>query len=250
MGFDDVRAVLRGRDSRGLFGFGEAVGENRAHEALALALRNPLMNRGEMLHDSYHAIIYIRGGSNVTLGEVQIIMEELNRHINDRTKLFMGISVDPEMGQRLSVSIISSLGSPVKQEPSLLPQAALSERISDRQPELVVDADRLVPSSKPAELPEPDPSHSDALLPEMDQKFSAPEREPIQGTKENTPPPPSKEEAPKAASRVPAAKKVEAKQEVLPFEPVSRGRFEKSEPTIVDGQDLDIPTFLRKHKFR
>jgi cell division protein FtsZ len=84
----------------------------------------------------------------------------------------------------------------------------------------------------------------------MDQKFSAPEREPIQGTKENTHPPPSKEEAPKAASRVPAAKKVEAKQEVLPFEPVSRGRFEKSEPTIVDGQDLDIPTFLRKHKFR
>jgi cell division protein FtsZ len=249
MGFDDVRAVLRGRDSRGLFGFGEAVGENRAHEALALALRNPLMNRGEMLHDSYHAIIYIRGGSNVTLGEVQIIMEELNRHINDRTKLFMGIAVDPEMGQRLSVSIISSLGSPVKPEPSLLPQAALSERISDRQPEVVAGADRSAPSSKPAELPGPDPSNADALLPEMDQRFSPPEREPIQ-EKESTPPPPSKEEAPKPASRASAAKKVEAKQEVLPFEPVSRGRFDKSEPTIVDGQDLDVPTFLRKHKFR
>jgi cell division protein FtsZ len=32
----------------------------------------------------------------------------------------------------------------------------------------------------------------------------------------------------------------------LQFEPISRGRFEKSEPTIIDGQDLDIPTFLRK----
>jgi cell division protein FtsZ len=37
-----------------------------------------------------------------------------------------------------------------------------------------------------------------------------------------------------------------AKVEQMQFEPVSRGRFEKSEPTIVDGQDLDIPTFLRK----
>jgi cell division protein FtsZ len=43
-----------------------------------------------------------------------------------------------------------------------------------------------------------------------------------------------------------APKKAEAKQETLQFEPISRGRFEKSEPTIIDGQDLDIPTFLRK----
>jgi cell division protein FtsZ len=37
------------------------------------------------------------------------------------------------------------------------------------------------------------------------------------------------------------------KQEDFQFEPVSRGRFEKSEPTIVDGEDLDVPTFLRKN---
>ena len=42
-------------------------------------------------------------------------------------------------------------------------------------------------------------------------------------------------------------KKHAAKQEVLQFEPVTRGRFEKSEPTIVEGQDLDVPTFLRKN---
>jgi cell division protein FtsZ len=43
------------------------------------------------------------------------------------------------------------------------------------------------------------------------------------------------------------AEKIQAKQEVMQFEPVSRGRFEKSEPTIVEGQDLDVPTFLRKN---
>ena len=46
----------------------------------------------------------------------------------------------------------------------------------------------------------------------------------------------------------PASEKiVQAKQEVLQFESVTRGRFEKSEPTIVEGQDLDVPTFLRKN---
>jgi len=37
------------------------------------------------------------------------------------------------------------------------------------------------------------------------------------------------------------------KQEQLSFEPVTRGRFEKSEPTIVDGQDLDVPAFMRRN---
>ena len=40
---------------------------------------------------------------------------------------------------------------------------------------------------------------------------------------------------------------MQAKQEVMQFEPVTRGRFEKSEPTIVEGQDLDVPTYLRKN---
>ena len=47
--------------------------------------------------------------------------------------------------------------------------------------------------------------------------------------------------------KAPAEKSVQAKQEILQFEPVTRGRFEKSEPTIVEGEDLDVPTFLRKN---
>ena len=48
--------------------------------------------------------------------------------------------------------------------------------------------------------------------------------------------------------KAPAEKSVTpAKQEVMQFEPVTRGRFEKSEPTIIEGEDLDVPTYLRKH---
>jgi cell division protein FtsZ len=51
-------------------------------------------------------------------------------------------------------------------------------------------------------------------------------------------------QSPPLVTRKPAA---EPRQETLQFEPVTRGRFEKSEPTIVDGQDLDVPTFLRRN---
>jgi cell division protein FtsZ len=36
------------------------------------------------------------------------------------------------------------------------------------------------------------------------------------------------------------------KQETLPLEGISRGRFDKGEATIYDGEDLDVPTFLRR----
>ena len=32
----------------------------------------------------------------------------------------------------------------------------------------------------------------------------------------------------------------------LPLTVVSRGRFDKSEPTLHHGEDLDVPTFLRR----
>jgi cell division protein FtsZ len=59
--------------------------------------------------------------------------------------------------------------------------------------------------------------------------------------------PPKKKPVVEKDAKPPKEKCVQAKQEVLQFEPVTRGRFEKSEPTIVEGQDLDIPTFMRKN---
>jgi cell division protein FtsZ len=36
------------------------------------------------------------------------------------------------------------------------------------------------------------------------------------------------------------------KQGQLPLEIISKGRFEKSEPTVHEGQDLDVPTYIRR----
>src|SRR4029077_6744136 len=238
IGFDDVCAVLRNGDARALFGFGEADGENRAHDALAKALKNPLMNRGALLEDTFHAIVHIRGGTNVTFGEVQIIMEELNRHISDQTHLFMGIAIESRMGNQLSVSILSALGdssmkpaqripakpagsmksaSPQTQKTQALPPPAVSEPVT-------------------ATTANGDPAKTISDQPE------APKQELNLPREENEPQKPAPTRAlfkSEQKIQTPASKKAEAKQETLQFEPVSRGRFENSEPTIIDGQDLD-----------
>src|SRR5262249_46302198 len=88
---------------------GESDSDNRAHEALAIALKNPLMNRGKMLGEAQAVLVHIAGGPGMTLTEVEIVMQELNRHVEDHTQILFGTSVDGKMGDRLSVTLISSL---------------------------------------------------------------------------------------------------------------------------------------------
>ena len=52
IGFDDLVAALRSPNGRCLFGFGESDSDNRAHDALAQALKSPLMDRGRTLADA------------------------------------------------------------------------------------------------------------------------------------------------------------------------------------------------------
>jgi cell division GTPase FtsZ len=58
----------------------------------------------------------------------------------------------------------------------------------------------------------------------------------------------SQQSPPVAAKADKPLKKSPAKQMqgTLDLESYQRGRFDKSEPTIVGGEDLDVPTFLRK----
>ena len=54
--------------------------------------------------------------------------------------------------------------------------------------------------------------------------------------------------APKGKGRSRTARKpdnAEQKQEELPLDQAMRGRFKDLDPTMVDGQDLDVPTFIR-----
>ncbi|MEY2558348.1 MAG: cell division protein FtsZ [Verrucomicrobiota bacterium] len=271
IGFDDLLSALRSPNGRCVFGFGESDSDNRAHDALSQALKNPLMDRGRMLADASHVLVQVAGGPAMTLSEVEILMQELGRHINDSTQILFGTSVDGRMGNRLSVTLISSLSSeeeaapvvkkPVSQarrEPAPKPQpvAPPVPPIWEEREEPVVELGAEQPPAVEPSVVAPEFSQVVEPEPEI---ISEPEPEPAPAAYlpdepliEEAPPQPrvilpKKKPAPIKEARPIEEKKLHAKQEVLQFEPITRGRFEKSEPTIVEGQDLDIPTFLRKN---
>lgn len=265
IGFDELIAALRNQNSRCLFGFGESDSDNRAHEALALALKNPLMNRGKMLIDAHAVLVQISGGPGMTLTEVEIVMQELNRHVEDHTQILFGTSVDGKMGNRMSVTLISSLSTegtvraaPMRtaKKPETKPEPPMvgPEPAFEAEPERVsIATEFATPTPGPVEAiyeePEPEP-----IVDEISELVSDEEPAPVAEIvppssvrKVRKPAPMTEPELAPAAAPAKKEKSVHARQEVMQFEPVTRGRFEKSEPTIVEGQDLDVPTFLRKN---
>ncbi|MGA3169934.1 MAG: hypothetical protein ABSE62_02875 [Chthoniobacteraceae bacterium] len=254
IGFDDLCAALRpaaGGAGHCLFGYGEATGDNRAHEALARALRNPLMDRGRMLDDSHNVLVNVAGGPDMTLNEVQMLMEALGKHTGEQTQILFGSSVDPSLSGRISVTLISSaaMALPVAMAaavPEFVPRVVPAPPIVASQPveeeeEQVPAAEIEAPSAEPEIEPEEDNQQASLLN-------IAPRREPaVEEAQPRVRAPRQPRIVATATDPQPVASRREERQETLQFEPVTRGRFEKSEPTIVDGQDLDVPTFLRRN---
>ena len=109
LGLDDLVSALRVSEGRCLFGFGEAKGQNRGTEALKRALKSPLINQGELLMQAKNLLVHIVGGESLTLAEVEVVMKQLGRYVPDETQILFGISVDPKLGESISVTLVSAL---------------------------------------------------------------------------------------------------------------------------------------------
>jgi cell division protein FtsZ len=256
IGFDELLSALRSQNSRCLFGYGESDSDNRAHEALALALKNPLMDRGKMLADAQHVLVQISGGPGITLSEVEIVMKELGRHVEDHTQILFGTAVDGKMGKRLSVTLISSIAADGA-APTAAGPAAVSRAVpapvpeplaAPKPPNEMAETKFATPITTEAVTfsssdfhPPPAAAASESIAKAAAEPATRKEKKSIPAKEANATQEPPEQTSPRKD------KTVQARQEVMQFEPVTRGRFEKSEPTIVEGQDLDVPTYLRKN---
>jgi cell division protein FtsZ len=273
IGLDDLTAALgrsrSGGAARCLFGHGESDSPNRAHEALERAMRNPLMDKGRMLADANHVVVHISGGPDLTLNEVSVLMEEFNRYISESTRVSFGIATDAKLGKRLTVAVVSSTTSVAAGAPAAKAHIPIPAAPEVKAPPALVQADDFFPEapapaaaqSAPIAAREPEPKFEPEPEPELVELSPTPayapapvptpavERtEPMKTTTATAPT--RKYTAAPAKTPATAPAKKEEKAEQMTLEPANRGRFEKSEPTIVDGEDLDVPTFLRKNARR
>lgn len=232
IGLPDLLAVLNDGKGGCLFGTSAASGDNRAHEALEKALKSPLLDRGRLLDDAASVLVHLSGPPSLSFAEVGAIMQEIARQASEGSMLHLGVSTVPDHHAPVVVTILAKAGAPpaVAATPSSRPRRApLPERPPAPEP---VEPERDLPTA--------------AELISSEEKTLDPVPEPVR----QTPPPRSTIQQPSKPTSAPPTKSgpSKIKQETLQFEPVARGRFEKIEPTIVEGEDLDVPTFLRLRK--
>jgi cell division protein FtsZ len=109
VGLDDLMSALRTNRSRCLFGSGLANGKDRATRALRNALASPLLDQGSLLKDAQTVLVHLCGGEDLTLFEIELLMQRLQKFVPESAHVLFGAAVDPAMGDSLSLTLISAL---------------------------------------------------------------------------------------------------------------------------------------------
>ncbi len=211
--FADLAALLRDRHGESCFAVAEAMGPTRSREVMDKLLAHPMLDGGQMLGETEAVLVSLIGGPDLTMAEVNRVMEQVNRQC-EHAQVIMGAAIDESFNERLAVTLIAACksvaaaagetgaaGSSEELVAQLLPRSSKSRRGS-----------RFVPPA-----PELPPDQVQQLLTRQGRGGSRPL---------------------KSASAM--------RQGQLPLEIVSKGRFDKSEPTIHKGEDLDVPTYIRR----
>jgi cell division protein FtsZ len=109
VGLDELMSALRTNRSRCLFGSGLADGKDRAAKALKNALNSPLLDQGALLKDAQTVLVHLSGGEDLTLFEIELLMQRLQKFVPENAHVLFGAAIDPAMGDSLSITLISAL---------------------------------------------------------------------------------------------------------------------------------------------
>lgn len=188
--FSDLCSLVRDRHTENVFAFVEASGAARSREVLEKLTAHPLLDEGRVLADSDAVLVNLTAGKDLTMAEINRIMEQVKRQCPD-AQIIMGAAVDDALKNKLCVTLIAS---------------------------------RRNSQTTPAPAPRMEGRGTTTLI----------------GHRETTP------VIRPGAARPRRAAGSKLVQSQLALTIVSKGRFDKSEPTLHHGEDLDVPTFIRR----
>jgi len=213
----DLVPLFRPGSVTSRFGTAAAQGGNRANQAVERALKSPLL-RDKHLSACDHVVFHIEASSSLRFVEVETACRALAAQLSDASQLHLAVTVNDDLGDTLVASVLAGGSSGPRDD------------VVPRDPQA-----HISPSS-----------HDDSALEENDNMLPPPVETIPQGREHRTADELFNTEPFSVSKDSPSRRTNKPKQETLSLDPIARGRFEKSEPTIVGGEDLDVPTFLRQ----
>lgn len=217
--FSTLRQAFAMRGGKTLFGLGAGSGAQGAAEAIDSLKMCPLLVTPEFSRKADRLLVNITGGPDLTLPKVNEIMTAVTEQFGRDSHVIMGAVIDEAMNQRVEICVLgtSDLGGRLGSRRA--PHAGRQRSAStDSASGIKAEA------AKPAEIVS------------------------LAGGSVQTGG--GKSVAGSAGDQLPLGASVHAakpKQNEFSFTEVeSRGYFDKTDRNLFEGQDLDVPTYLRK----
>jgi cell division protein FtsZ len=214
--FTMLRQAFQQRGGKTLFGLGVGEGENAAQQAFEDLKQCPLLHTPEFARKADRLLVNITGGADLSLTQVNELMTMVTEEFGREAHVIMGAVIDESLQDKLEVCVLGAtdLGGRNFVRRSNPPV---------RQPQPEKPPVKFTTSTTHDAHPAPATATSDSGS-----------RSPIVATTVH-----------------PAANK--SQQEEFGFgggnggeSRENRGSFNKSDRNLFEGQDLDVPTYLRK----
>ncbi|HVW20538.1 MAG TPA: cell division protein FtsZ [Opitutaceae bacterium] len=205
--FATIRQAFRQPGAKTLFGLGEGQGENAVANTIASLKLCPLLHTPEFSRKADRLLVNIIGGTDLTLPKVNEVMSAITEQFGRDSHIILGAVIDEGCQNRIEICVLGTS--------DMGGRATMIRRPAARA--------RTVPAKESA------PAAAEAVAAPPAAAASAAAEKP----------------APPSAAR--AVHQPKAAQDEFGFgELESRGHFEKTDRNLFDGQDLDVPTYLRK----
>jgi cell division protein FtsZ len=210
--FATLRQAFHQRGGKTLFGLGEGKGDNAVADAIASLKLCPLLHTPEFSRKADRLLVNILGGADLTLPKVNELMTAITDQFGRDSHIIMGAVIDEDMAGRVEVCVIGTSDMGGRAMPARRPIAANARAKNSAAATAPRDESSAVQTAASAVKP------ATGFAPNQDRAVDA---------------------------RSVHAQK--PSQEEFGFGEVeSRGHFEKTDRNLFDGQDLDVPTYLRR----
>ena len=233
--FADVKSVMQGAGSA-LMGIGSARGEDRAVQAAELAISSPLL---EASIDGAHGVLLsIQGGSDLGLFEINEAARLVQEAAHPEANIIFGAVIDDALGDEVRVTVIAAGfdGGAPQQRPD---DRALGQVQSGGQGRPAQGQPQQPP---PAQQQRPAQSAPQQVPAQQRPAQAAPQQAPAQQSA------PTQQQAPAAPQQAPAQQSAPAQgqpqQQSAPAQQ-PRQATPPRQVTFDDGDDLDVPDFLK-----
>lgn len=211
--FATLRQAFYQRGGKTLFGLGNGSGENAVSQAIDSLKLCPLLHTPEFSRKADRILVNIVGGTDLTLPKVNEIMTAVAEQFGRDSHIIMGAVIDESLQNQVEVCVLGT----------------------------TEIGGRGVVARRPASTQKPKASTSGTSLP-----FEEQPRSTVASSTVATPSAPLAKSAKSTAAKS-QPKSLADQEELFAFGEVeSRGFFDKTDRNLFEGQDLDVPTYLRK----